>query len=198
MKHRLGVLDRKGCGIVAAFVGAMAAPTVVLSQEAGKLEEIVVTGSFICGSPLIGGLEENVIWDPAGATGHNADGLPAGGPFCRGTLSLQRTIIPENDRFTGMPVATTELAGDSSLTWEINYARVQTLSSFGTGVPLRELPSLGAVLPATNPGVIDANQRKPSFPVQNYRRIFTRQASPLEGLLPSFAEQNTFRTSATL
>lgn len=152
----------------------------------------------LCGSPLVGGLEENVIWDPAGATGHDADGLPTGGPFCRGTLSLQRTIIPENDRFTGMAVATAELAGDTSLTWEINYARVQTLSSFGTGVPLLALPSLGAVLPATNPGVIDANQRKPSFPVQNYRRIFTRQASPLEGSLPSFAEQNTFRTSATL
>ena len=152
----------------------------------------------LCGSPLIGGLEENVIWDPAGATGHDADGLPTGGPFCRGTLSLQRTIIPENDRFTGMAVASAELGSDTFLTWEINYARVQTLSSFGTGVPLLALPSLGAVLPATNPGVIDANQRNPNFPVQNYRRIFTRQASPVEGSLPSFAEQNTFRTSATL
>ena len=152
----------------------------------------------LCGSPLIGGLEENVIWDPAGATGHDADGLPTGGPFCRGTLSLQRTIIPENDRFTGMAVATAEIGADTFLTWEINYARVQTLSSFGTGVPLLALPSLGAVLPANNPGVIDANQRNPNFPVQNYRRIFTRQASPVEGSLPSFAEQNTFRTSATL
>ena len=153
----------------------------------------------LCGSPLIGGLEENVIWDPAGATGHDADGLPTGGPFCRGTLSLQRTIIPENDRFTGMAVATAEIAGDTFLTWEINYARVQTLSSFGTGVPLLALPSLGAVLPANNPGVIDAHERSNGkFPLQNYRRIFTRQASPLEGSLPSFAEQNTFRTSATL
>ena len=139
-----------------------------------------------------------MIWDPAGATGHDADGLPTGGPFCRGTLSLQRTIIPENDRFTGMAGATTEIASDTILTWEINYARVQTLSSFGTGVPLLALPSLGAVLPATNPGVIDANQRNSNFPVQDYRRVFTRQASPLEGSLPSYAEQNTFRTSATL
>ena len=153
----------------------------------------------LCGSPLVGGLEENVIWDPAGATGHDADGLPTGGPFCRGTLSLQRTIIPENDRFTGMAVATAQLAGDTFLTWEINYARVQTLSSFGTGVPLLALPSLGAVLPADNPGVIDAHERSNgAFPLQNYRRIFTRQASPLEGSLPSFAEQNTYRTSATL
>ena len=153
----------------------------------------------LCGSPLIGGLEENVIWDPAGATGHDADGLPTGGPFCRGTLSLQRTIIPENDRFTGMAVATRDFANGANLTWEVNMARVQTLSSFGTGVPLLALPSLGAVLPANNPGVIDAHERSNgAFPLQNYRRIFTRQASPLEGSLPSFAEQNTFRSAMSL
>ena len=153
----------------------------------------------LCGSPLIGGLEENVIWDPAGATGHDADGLPTGGPFCRGTLSLQRTIIPENDRFTGMAVATRDFANGANLTWEVNMARVQTLSSFGTGVPLLALPSLGAVLPANNPGVIDAHERSGgAFPLQNYRRIFTRQASPLEGSLPSFAEQNTFRSAMSL
>ena len=153
----------------------------------------------LCGSPEIGGLQENVIWDPAGATEHNGDGLPSpGNPFCRGTLSLQRTIIPENDRFTGMAVATREIGDETLLTWEVNYARVQTLSSFGTGVPLLALPSLGAVLPASNPGVIDANRRDPNFPLINFIRVFTRQASPLEGSLPSFAEQNTFRTSATL
>lgn len=155
----------------------------------------------LCGSPEIGGLAENVIWDPAGALYHNADGLPddpARNRFCRGTLSLQRTIIPENDRFTGMAVATAEIGSDTFLTWEINYARVQTLSSFGTGVPLLALPSLGAVLPSTNPGVIDAHQRNPDFPLTNFIRVFTRQASPLEGSLPSFANQNTFRTSATL
>ena len=155
----------------------------------------------LCGSPLIGGLEENVIWDPAGALYHNADGLPADpatNRFCRGTLSLQRTIIPENDRFTGMAVATRDFAGGASLTWEVNLARVQTHSSFGTGVPLLALPSLGAVLPANNPGVIDANQRDPNFPAINFIRVFTRQASPLEGSLPSFAEQNTFRTAMSL
>jgi iron complex outermembrane receptor protein len=152
----------------------------------------------LCGSPEIGGLEENVIWDPAGATGHDLDGLPTGGPFCRGTLSLQRTIIPENQRFTGMAVATKDFGNDTTLTWETNFARVQTKSSFGTGVPLLALPSLGAVLPRTNPGVIDANQRDPNFPVQDYSTIFTRQASPLEGSLPAFSNQNTFRTSATL
>jgi iron complex outermembrane receptor protein len=153
----------------------------------------------LCGSPLIGGLDENVIWDPAGATEHNADGLPSpGDPFCRGTLSNQRTIIPENERFTGMAVVTRDFDNETNLTWEINYARVNTLSSFGTGVPLLALPTYEAVLPADNPGVIDANLRDPNFPVQDYRTIFTRQASPVEGSLPSFAKQNTFRTSLTL
>ncbi len=155
----------------------------------------------LCGSPLVGGLEENVIWDPAGALYHNADGLPADpatNRFCRGTLSLQRTIIPENDRFTGMAVASRDFAGGASLTWEVNYARVQTHSSFGTGVPLLALPSLGAILPAENPGVIDAHQRDPNFPLQTFNRVFSRQASPLEGPLPSFAEQNTFRSAMTL
>lgn len=153
----------------------------------------------LCGSPLIGGLQANVIWDPAGATEHNADGLPSpGDPFCRGTLSLQRTIIPENDRFTGMAVATKDFGGGMSLTWETSFARVATLSSFGTGVPLLALSSLSAKLPATNPGVIDANLRDPNFPLQDYRTIFTRQASPLEGSLPSHAKQHTYRTALTL
>ena len=153
----------------------------------------------LCGSPEIGGLAENVIWDPAGATEHNSDGLPSpGNPFCRGTLSLQRTIIPENDRFTGMAVASRDFANGANLTWEVNYARVQTNSSFGTGVPLLALPSLGAILPPENPGVIDAHQRDSSFPLQTFNRIFSRQASPLEGPLPSFAEQNTFRTAMSL
>jgi iron complex outermembrane receptor protein len=165
--------------------------------------DVRVAGGFfadpLCGSTEIGGLPENVIWDPAGATEHNADGLPSpGDSFCRGTLSLQRTIIPENDRFTGMAVVTKDFGNDTSLTWETNFARVATLSSFGTGVPLLALPSLSAKLPVTNPGVIDANQRDPNFPLQDYRTIFTRQASPLEGSLPSHAKQHTFRTSLTL
>ena len=90
----------------------------------------------LCGSPLIGGLEENVIWDQAGATGHDANGLPTGGPFCRGTLSHQRTIIPQVEQFTGMAIATKDFGDDSSLKWEVNFARAKTESSFGTGVPL--------------------------------------------------------------
>lgn len=152
----------------------------------------------LCGSPLIGGLEENVIWDPAGARNHNADGLPvARDSFCRGTLALQRTIIPQNEQWTGMAAITKTFDSNflQTAVLEMNYARVETLSSFGTGVPLLALPSVGTLMPANNPGVIDANQRDPSFPVQDYRSIFTRQASPLEGDLPSFARQNTARLS---
>ena len=46
--------------------------------------------------------------------------------------------------------------------------------------------------------MIDANQRDPNFPLQDYTRIFTRQASPLEGSLPSLGKQNTYRTALTL
>ncbi len=156
----------------------------------------------LCGSPLIGGLEENVIWDPAGAINHDGNGLAVeSNAFCRGTLSLQRTIIPQNDQLTGMAVATKEFNNDflQRARVEMNFARVETLSSFGTGVPLLALSSIGARLPATNPGVIDANARSGgTFPLQDYTSIFTRQASPLEGDLTSFARQNTYRSSIAL
>jgi iron complex outermembrane recepter protein len=161
-------------------------------------------GDPLCGSPEVGGLAENVIWDPAGATGHNADGLPDGSNpagFCRGTLSLQRTIIPQNEQLTGMAVVTKQFGGDflQQATLETSFARVETLSSFGTGVPLLALTGIGAKLPANNPGVIDAHQRSGgTFPLQDFNRIFTRQASPLEGDLTSFARQNTFRASLGL
>jgi iron complex outermembrane receptor protein len=50
----------------------------------------------LCGSPLIGGLEANVIYDPAGATGFDGNGFSdPSNSFCRMSLSHQRTIIPE-------------------------------------------------------------------------------------------------------
>jgi len=155
----------------------------------------------LCGSELIGGFGGNEIWNPAGATGFNATGLPQpGSPFCRGTLSWQRTIIPENEQLTGMAVGTKQFDGDflQSAKLEMNFARVETLSSFGTGVPLLALSAYNARMPATNPGVIDANQRNPNFPLQDYTTLFTRQASPVEGSLPSHALQHTFRTAMTL
>ncbi len=100
-----------------------------------------------------------------------------------------------------MAVATKRFDGDflQELSVEMNFARVETRSSFGTGVPLLALGEVSAKMPANNPGVIDAHQRtNGAFPLQDYRTIFTRQASPLEGELESFARQNTFRTSWVL
>ena len=155
----------------------------------------------LCGSPLIGGLEENVIWDPAGALGFNGNGYASpGNPFCRMSLSHQRTIIPEIEQLTGMTVVTKQFDSDllQNLTFETNYTKVASLSSFGTGVPLLALTGIGVRVPANNPGVIDAHNRDPNFPLQDFNRVFTRQAAPVEGPLPSIAKQHTFRTSLTL
>ena len=155
----------------------------------------------LCGSPLIGGLVENVIWDPAGALGFNGNGFASpGNPFCRMSLSHQRTIIPEMEQLVGMSVVTKQFDGDflQNLTFESNYARVESLASFGTGVPLLALTGIGVNVPANNPGVIDAHARDSDFPLQNYNRVFTRQAAPVEGPLPSISKQHTFRTSLTL
>jgi iron complex outermembrane receptor protein len=155
----------------------------------------------LCGSPLIGGLEANVIYDPAGATGFDGNGFSdPSNSFCRMSLSHQRTIIPEVEQLVGMSVVTKQFDGDflQNLTFESNYARVESLSSFGTGVPLLALTGIGVLVPANNPGVIDANQRDPNFPLQSFNRVFTRQAAPVEGALPSISKQHTFRTSLSL
>lgn len=145
----------------------------------------------LCDSPLIGGSPGNDISDPAGYRS---------GPFCRGLLSLQRSFIPESERLTGMAVATRDLNWDhvSSITLETNFAMEENTSSYGTGVPLLALNSTNTILPATNPGVIDANQRDPNFPLQNYNTIFSRQLSPLEGALSEVGKQWNYRTALTV
>lgn len=197
------VFDDQRIGL--GLITALANPGTFGALGPPRPGDIRVQGGWfpdpLCGSPEIGGLAANVMWDPAGALDHNGNGFPSpGDPFCRMSLTHQRTIIPENEQFTGMSVITKQFDGDfvQNLTVEVNFARVQTLSSFGTGVPLLALPGISAKLPASNPGVIDANQRDPNFPLQDYRTIFTRQASPLEGDLPSIAKQHTFRTSVSL
>ena len=156
----------------------------------------------LCGSPLIGGLEENVMHDPAGAKGFDGSGFPSpGNPFCRMSLTHQRTIIPENEQVTGMAVMNKQFDGDflQNMVFETNFTRVETLSSFGTGVPLLALSGIQVKMPANNPGVIDAHARSGgTFPLQDYRTIFTRQAAPVEGPLQSMAKQHTFRTLLTL
>ena len=163
----------------------------------------------LCNSPLIGGTPENEITDPAGFIGPvEVDGtLLHGGPFCRGLLSLQRTSIPEQTLMTGMAVFTQDVGAGVLETFrlETSFARAEAQSSYGTGVPLLALPAVSGtipVLPATNPGVIDAHVRSMgAFPLQNYSRVFSRQLSPLDGddaSLDSASTQNTYRVAATL
>ena len=153
----------------------------------------------LCSSPEIGGTPQtDDITDPAGFIS---------GPFCRGLLSLQRTTVPERTELTGMAVFTQDFGSGplSTMRVEASFARADTQSSYGTGVPLLALPSVSGqtpVLPKTNPGVLDAHVRSGGrFPLQDYGRIFSRQLSPLDGddtSLDSSNRQNTYRVAASL
>jgi iron complex outermembrane receptor protein len=155
-----------------------------------------------CNQPEIGGTpNENEISDPAGFIS---------GPFCRGLLSLQRTSVPEATTMTGMAVFTRdfEAGGLESFKIEANYARAESRSSYGTGVPLLALPAVAGqtpLLPSTNPGVWEANrianEKNLSFPIQDYGTIFSRQLSPLDGddaSTDSRSLQNTYRLAMTV
>ena len=166
----------------------------------------------LCGSTEIGGTGVNDRANPAGYKN-------AGGPdFCRGNLSLQRTNTPEMSNLLGMAVFTQDFdaGGLESLRLEAGFARADSQSSFGTGVPLLALPAVsgaGPILPAANPGVYDAWVRSGgvgvpgagnttgTFPYQDFTRIFSRQLSPLDGdaaSLDSSSVQNTYRINASL
>jgi outer membrane receptor protein involved in Fe transport len=175
----------------------------------------------LCGSTEIGGNGRN---DPSNPAGYKRT---AGPDFCRGNLSLQRTNTPEMSNLLAMAVFTQdfEFGGLETFRVEAGFARADSQSSFGTGVPLLALPSVsgaGPILPTSNPGVYDAwyrsggrgiNGGSPvggtldtdytngTFPYQGYSRIFSRQLSPLDGdaaSLDSSTVQNTYRTAASL
>ena len=156
----------------------------------------------LCGDSSIGGDGTDSITNPAGARNHGSDGQKRSfDPFCRGSLTHSRSLIPEMSRLTGFSVMTHQFNTDwvNTLTIEGSFAREEVSAGYGTGVPLLALPSVGAVLPATNPGVIEANRvAGDAFPLQDYRSIFTRQVSPVEGDLDSTAAQYTYRAAATL
>lgn len=156
----------------------------------------------LCGSPEIGGEEANVITDKAGARNLGSDGLPSpGDPFCRGSLTHARSIIPEMERFTGMSVFTHDFGGDwlRGFYAEGSFAHTDTRAGYGTGVPLLALPEVNAVLPWHNPGVQEANRvYGDAFPAQDYRNIYTRILSPLEGDVDARARQWTYRTAFRL
>ena len=66
-------------------------------------------------------------------------------------------------------------------------------------MPLLALNATNVVIPATNPGVIDANMRNAAFPLQDYIQPFTRILSPLDGDgLSRRQRQQTFRVASSL
>jgi iron complex outermembrane receptor protein len=164
----------------------------------------------LCGSELIGGNGAN---DPTNAAGYKTPGPD----FCRGNLALQRTNTPETTNLLGMAVFTRDFdpGGLESFRVEAGFARADSKSSYGTGVPLLALPSVSGtipVLPASNPGVYDAWLRSGgvgvpgpgnttgAFPYTDFTRIFSRQLSPLDGddvSLDSASTQNTYHVAAT-
>jgi iron complex outermembrane receptor protein len=148
----------------------------------------------LCNSPLIGGTPENEITDPAGFK-------TAGPDFCRGLLSLERTFVPEAERLRGMAVFNHEFDSDfvRGFEFEMNFARSESRSSYGTGVPLLALQPFNSRLPATNPGVIDANARSGgAFPLQDYTTIFTRILSPFDDGIQWGTLQDTYRVASAL
>ena len=170
----------------------------------------------LCGLEEIGGTPSLGKSNPAGYID---------GPFCRLNLSLQRTNTPEKSNLLGMAVFTQDydFGGLETFRVEAGFARADSQSSFGTGVPLLALPAVqGTIptLPSTNPGVYDAwlrgggtgTPRVPgavegvdytngTFPYQDFSRIFSRQLGPIDGdsqSLDSSSVQNTYRISTTL
>ncbi len=148
----------------------------------------------LCNSPEIGGTPENDITDPAGF-------FAPGPPFCRGLLSLERTFVPEAERLRGMAVFNHDFGGDLFRGFEIemNFARSESQSSYGTGVPLLALQPFNSRLPATNPGVIDAHMRSGgAFPLQDYDRVFSRILSPIDGGVQWGTLQDTYRVASAI
>ena len=91
---------------------------------------------------------------------------------------------------TGMAVFTRDFDAGGLETFKIeaSFARAQSRSSYGTGVPLLALPTVAGqtpILPSSNPGVWEANrianEKGLVFPIQDYGTVFSRQLSPLDG-----------------
>lgn len=146
----------------------------------------------LCGSTEIGGIAENRWANPAG--------YMQGDGFCRGLLTLRRTLIPETETLTGMAVVTHDFdtEQETRLRFEMSMAKAEMRRHEGTGLPFLGLSEINAFMPAENPGIIDANRRDPSFPVADVTSIFSRQKSPAEGPVVMRTEQWTYRTALGL
>jgi iron complex outermembrane receptor protein len=145
----------------------------------------------LCGSTEIGGNGANDYTNEAGFVG---------GPFCRGLLTWRRTLIPETETLTGMAVVTHHFDSDkvNDLRVELSYAKAVMHRHEGTGLPFLALSSYNPVLPANNPGVIDAHQRDPNFPLTDFTSVFSRLKAPVEGPVVQTTKQWTYRTAASV
>jgi iron complex outermembrane receptor protein len=145
----------------------------------------------LCGSPLVGG-------DPSLGS-NNPAGFVVGGT-CRELLTTYRTIEPRSERLTGLSVGTLEFdnAYVNGLRVEAGFSRDERMRAFSTGSPVSSLDSIGATIPATHPGIIDANQRNPDFPIQDYRLQYRSPYSPIEGPVEQGNVQFTYRVASTL
>lgn len=137
----------------------------------------------LCGSEELGG-------------GLSAGYLNGTSPQCQLNLGLGRSFIPESERLNGLAVMTHNFDANfvEYLQVEVGFARTRYSSDYGFGVPiLFPLP----IVPARNPGVVEANRSDPSFLAQDYG-VWSRAASPLESAIPSHTEQDTVRIAAEL
>lgn len=145
----------------------------------------------LCGSPLIGG-------DPALRSMNPAGYVEKGS--CRENLTTDRTLEPREDRLVGMAVGTLRFDGPwvQRLRVETGFSRDARRRAFSTGSPVSSLDAISAVVPASNPGVIDANQRNPAFLLQDYTIAYRSPYSPLEGYVEQGNRQFTYRVASSL
>lgn len=145
----------------------------------------------LCGSPLIGGAPSLLSMNPAGYLQGNR---------CRENLTTFRTLEPREDRVVGMAVGTMKFSGDwlKNFRVETTFARDARRRAFSTGSPASSLDNISAVVPGSNPGVIDANQRDPNFPIQDYTLAYRSPYSPLEGYVEQANTQYTYRLASSV
>jgi iron complex outermembrane receptor protein len=146
----------------------------------------------LCGSPEIGGNPALRSMNPAGFVERGS---------CRENLTTFRTLEPRSDRLTGLLVGHLDFEGGGLRTFRIEtgFSRDERRRAFSTGSPVSSLVNIGAVVPASNPGVIDANQRDPAnFLLQDYTLHYRSPYSPIEGYVTQANTQSTYRVASSL
>lgn len=133
----------------------------------------------LCGSELLGGPPRAGILD---------------GRFCRLSLALGRALVADVERLTGLANANYQITPTVEANLEIGFSRNRQFRPTGFSFPLFG----GPVVPADNPGVIEANRNNPEqFPIQDYA-IWHRVGSPVRDPLLKFMNSDTYRVAGGL